>query len=189
MPDTVRNDETIAAIHGRESQTGQWSGSGVMLGTGGLGVGVGGGSMQTQTVRAQAFAPPPSQAWTAFLPAVFFLGAALLLPAAPGIVGMFIVTNEQAQYATKLFSVFQNVLYLLSGVAFAVGLIRLFGMPNSQEFIEASQLDERQAAVYNRLRYNEQDNMVFDPETEKSCRADRASILNMISDIAGKPSA
>ncbi len=189
MSNNADGSEPISAIHGRETRTGSWSGSGVMLGTGGLGLGVGVGSVGTQTARARDFAPPTVSPLVGFLPGIVLLLIAFAIGQLPTITSIVMFASpadgpgvDPAKIA-GLLSVAQKVVFVLSFVAFGLGVFKLIGPEGQKAMADADALDEKQMEVYNRLRLDEKTNTVFDPVSGLSSAADRDSILGLISRI------
>ena len=192
MPNDINASEPISAIHARETRTGSWSGSGIMLGTGGLGLGIGAGSVDTQTVRARAFSPPSASYLAALLPGIVMIVVSVLIGWMPTMVSvsMFSFPAEgggvDPAIIEKVSSIAQTMGFALSFIVLCLGLIKLIGPFGRQAMAATSELDQKQMTIYNRLRLDEKTNTVFDPDTGLSSDADRESILGLISSILNR---
>lgn len=188
---TDNGSEPISAIHGRETQTGSWSGSGIMLGTGGLGYGLGLGSVDTQTIRAREFAPPTVSRLAGFVPGIVLLVFAFVLGQMPDVM-LFAVRSldftadgqgADPAWIAKIVSFVRIGVFILAFVAFVSGVVKVIGPIGQKVMADADALDEKQMKIYNRLRLDEKTNRVFDPDSGLSSAADRSSILGLISRI------
>lgn len=201
---------TLAAIVAKETTTGEWSGSGsgIGLGTGGMGFFVGGmsGTSRDQTQRAKDFEGPQETSYSllnVYGPMLGFLAVAVLCRFCAGAASSMVedtpVTSNSAQ------GPLDNLPGLLSGIMdfignvvpilACLGAIGWFVFCSYGRHKEESERVEREEAktkarkrVYNRLRYVENDHIVFDPESLEEVPAEREAIAALITRLANQSS-
>ncbi|HIH5043308.1 TPA: hypothetical protein ACYSE6_006605 [Pseudomonas aeruginosa] len=189
----------MAALVAQESREGDWSGSGAGVGLGssgpGIVVGSASGIRRDRTARAEAFAeakPSPR----ARHPVNAILGAAVATLFA-GIVFAKMFSMMAARAATSTDPTTQGlaavapyaagvvlvVCVVLAGLAF----YKAGGSPDPKAlraFHAAEARDQAREAAYYRLRYCENDHIVFDPLTRRHARAEQAWIAQLIEQLA-----
>lgn len=200
----------LAAIVAKETTNGEWSGTGggIGLGTGGMGVFVGGmsGTRSDQTQRAKEFKGPQETSYS-FLKAngpalkivafgvlcgLFAKGALLLGEGVPetdnSVSGPLF--NEQALFHGFLEFV-ATFVPLMACVIVAIWFV-FFSSGRHKAEIERVKREEVKTnirkEIYYRLRYVENDHIVFDPESLEEVPAEREAIAALIARLANQSS-
>lgn len=205
MRDT-KEGVSLAAIVAKETVEGSWSGSGSGLGfgTAGLGFFVGGmsGKKREQSKRAKEFAAPPESSFNwgyVYGPVLILVFIATFLKFGTG----FVSAMSDSNYSGVTDSTFNQTRFNLEGMmpflsVVAIALLFVgapayyfaFSKPRkveeSKRFKAERAADEVRLNIYNRLRYVEQDHVVFDPVTGLEVAAEKIAIQHLIWKIAAE---
>ncbi len=201
---------SLAAIVAKETTTGKWSGlgTGIGLGTGGIGLFIGGmaGSKQEQTQRAKNFeSPKPKEEEYSLLNVYSPIIKVLVLGVIYGFSARFFTflsdTNsgfdepvtaatDTGKIQTFLDVVVGGMAVIAPFLAIIIAFIWFLFFSSEREKEELTRV-EREAAktklridVYNRLRYVENDHVVFDPLTGREVSAEPLYITKLIDELA-----
>ncbi|MCU6344907.1 hypothetical protein KSU16_23210 [Escherichia coli] len=201
---------SLAAIVAKETTTGKWSGlgTGIGLGTGGIGLFIGGmaGSKQEQTQRAKNFeSPKPKEEEYSLLNVYSPIIKVLVLGVIFGFSARFFTflsdTNsgfdepvtaatDTGKIQTFLDVVVGGMAVIAPFLAIIIAFIWFLFFSSEREKEELTRV-EREAAktklridVYNRLRYVENDHVVFDPLTGREVSAEPLYITKLIDELA-----
>ncbi|HAW0459846.1 TPA: hypothetical protein JLJ37_004473 [Escherichia coli] len=201
---------SLAAIVAKETTTGKWSGlgTGIDLGTGGIGLFIGGmaGSKQEQTQRAKNFeSPKPKEEEYSLLNVYSPIIKVLVLGVIFGFSARFFTflsdTNsgfdepvtaatDTGKIQTFLDVVVDGMAVIAPFLAIIIAFIWFLFFSSEREKEELTRV-EREAAktkfridVYNRLRYVENDHVVFDPLTGREVSAEPLYITKLIDELA-----
>ncbi|EMM4514138.1 hypothetical protein WAQ86_004768 [Salmonella enterica] len=192
----------LAAIVAKETTNGQWSGlgGGLGIGTSGPGLFVGGmaGTKSEQSKRAAEFDAPEKPKFrlsSVYGPVILFaaiVGAVALYRSglfAPGVFEEPAPTTAKPDFITTARTGLSSVANALF-IVMIPALVALFWWCSGprmkeQEKEHASELERAKVAevIYYRLRYVENDHIVFDPKTGDEVPASREFILKMIEKI------
>lgn len=192
----------LAAIVAKETTNGQWSGlgGGLGIGTSGPGLFVGGmaGTKSEQSKRAAEFDAPEKPKFrlsSVYGPVILFaaiVGAVAFYRSgffAPGILEEPAATSGKKDFivsARAALSGMADVVFIVM-IPAIIGLFWWCAGPRmkEQEKEHASELARAEVAeaIYYRLRYVENDHIVFDPKTGIETPAGREFILKMIERI------
>lgn len=196
---------SLAAIVAKETKKGTWSGTGggVGLGFGGPGVFVGGmsGSKSEQTKRASDFEAPAETAfnWNYVLaPFYAMVAIAVLIKFVGGAVEMFQDTSSgtgdmrnSLSNASDLLSSCVSALVFIVPILLVIGVGIYFfffaGKRTEQEearYLTEKQLDNAKELIYYRLRYVEQEHIVFDPVSGQEVPASKEHIHQLLHRLA-----
>ncbi|EME4608262.1 hypothetical protein VYM41_003596 [Escherichia coli] len=200
---------SLAAIVAKETKKGTWSGTGggVGLGFGGPGVFLGGmsGSKSEQTKRASDFEAPAETAfnWNYVLaPFYVMVTIAVLIKLAGGAVEIFHDTGvslspgpgdapNPLSKVSDLTSTWLSALVYIVPILLVIGVGIYFfffaGKRTKQEeerYLTEKQLDNAKELIYYRLRYIEQDHIVFDPVSGDEVPATKKHIHQLLHRLA-----
>ncbi|EIY7949892.1 hypothetical protein MM742_004532 [Salmonella enterica] len=198
---------SLAAIVAKETKKGTWSGTGggVGLGFGGPGVFLGGmsGSKSEQTKRASDFDAPAEAAfnWNYVLaPFYVMVAIAILIKFFGGAVELFRdtgfspgpgdVRNPLSNASDFFSSCLSGLVYIVPIILFiGIGIFFFFfaGKRTQQEetrYLTEKQLDNAKELIYYRLRYVEQDHIVFDPVSGDEVPATKKHIHQLLHRLA-----
>jgi len=200
----------LAAIVAKETTNGEWSGTGggIGLGTGGMGFFVGGmsGTRSDQTQRAKEFKGPQEKGYSFFnvhgpalriiafgvLCGLFAKGALIMGEGVPE-------TNNSANGpipdASALFSGFlEFVATFVPLLACLIVAIWFVFFSSGRHKAEVDRVKREEAKInikkkiYYRLRYVENDHIVFDPESSEEVPAEPEAIAALITRLANQSS-
>ena len=191
---------SLAAIVAKESVTGAWSGAGggIGLGSGGPGVFIGGmsGTKHEQTQRAADFNAPEKPEFsfmTEFRPLLVFIIVAAL---STWTMNMADALNDDSPVTNSDMG-FTNLIHILNGLIMYVPVMCIFGIAIWIIFFSGSSFDEEtkrydaslaiyeiRKTIYYRLRYIENDHVVFDPVTMEEAPAHQVAIKMLINKIS-----
>ncbi|EHJ2538604.1 TPA: hypothetical protein J8E98_004905 [Escherichia coli] len=198
----MRNEKdgiALAAIVAKETTTGEWSGmgGGLGLGTGGIGVFVGGmgGTKFEQTQRAKDFEGPKDAKYSlknVYGPILSLgIGGVLI-----GVAAQFtsFMAEDSPSTLDGPYAILPEMVNILG---YAAPLLAIFGaaiwfifFSRGRQENEMKRLKREEALIkirkeiYYRLRYVENDHIVFDPKTGREVPAEQSYIVKLINDLA-----
>ncbi|MDR0275536.1 MAG: hypothetical protein LBI48_09410 [Burkholderiaceae bacterium] len=198
----------IAAIRVAEITNGEWrgTGGGIGFGAGGIGLfgGGAGGTMHQETERAKEFKPPKkaTRDWFRMMLPLIVIGLFAFIIGDQSRFGKILVgmtegdpavpatefATNLGRFASELFNI-EWYLPLLAIPAAVYWL--LFQLPKRLEeedkrLAKAQPGDATREAIYQRLRYVEADNVVFDPISGREVSATNEAIMELINVLIGE---
>ncbi|HCA3195775.1 TPA: hypothetical protein MN540_005083 [Klebsiella pneumoniae] len=198
----------LAAIVAKETTTGEWSGSGggLGLGSGGIGFFVGGvsGTHCDQTQRAKDFEGPQETSYSqlnVYGPMLGLLAVAVLIRFCAGVASTMaedtaVTSNSDQGPLNNLPNLLSGVLDFFGNVVPVLACLGAIGWfvfcSYGRHKSEAERVEREEAKtkirkkIYYRLRYVENDHIVFDPESFEEVPAEREAITALITKIANK---
>ncbi|EOS9525983.1 hypothetical protein ACNKW8_004542 [Salmonella enterica] len=202
---------SLAAIVAKETTTGEWSGAGggIGLGTGstGLFIGIMGGEKLEQTQRAKEFEAPEEKKnnpINIYKPMIIILAFGVLFSLVPKFISAlspFPSEDENLLSNSGTISVMANaqstltdavdlLSYLIPCLAifFAVIWLIFFSDEKRKEELKRAEQEKirikARKEIYHRLRYIENEHIVFDPVTGREVPAERTCINELIEALA-----
>ncbi|EPN9162975.1 hypothetical protein ACT4EA_004171 [Escherichia coli] len=201
---------TLAAIVAKETTTGEWSGtgSGIGFGTGGMGFLVGdmSGTSRDQTQRAKEFEGPQETSYSllnVYGPMIVLIAVGMGAGFAAKVVSSLDDVSPSSSSGIEgplgdlpsLLGLLVDFIGTAVPVLAFLAAIGWFVFCSYGRHKEESERVEREEAktkarkkVYNRLRYVENDHIVFDPESLEEVPAEREAIAALITRLANKSS-
>ena len=199
----MRNEKdgiALAAIVAKETTTGEWSGmgGGLGLGTGGIGVFVGGmsGTKFEQTQRAKEFEGPKDAKYNlknVYGP-ILSLGIGGVLIGVAAQFTLFMAEDSSSSTPEGPYAILTKIVNILG---YAAPLIAVFGaaiwfvfFSGGRQKEEMKRLEREEELIklrkeiYYRLRYVENDHIVFDPKTGREVPAEQSYIVKLINELA-----
>lgn len=205
---TSRNPKdgvTLASIVARETTDGKWSGigGGIGLGTGGVGLFVGGmsGTKREQTQRAKTFEAPAKSGFNwlyVYGPIIGMVAVGVMIRMSTGFVEVIHESSIPTQPQGNILAGAEDAMMtVMSSLGTIVPILAALGVcvyyvtgrqrreaEETKRYEEEKKKDILKSDIYYRLRYIENDHVVFDPVTGDEVVAERDAIIELIDRLA-----